>query len=237
MVKKSYFRFFSGYYNLLLAFLFALFILRPYDRGVIYQGVWKFILIAVLVAAIFNCKHSKRIKCLVTVLAIPVVLFSWTNLFIRTDIIFVLKAMSTILFMLISTASIIHDVVLRARVTFETLRGVVCAYFMVAFAFAYAYYLIEYIHPGSMHIANKEISVLTYSHYLSVMLYFSFITLLTIGFGDIVAVSDVGQTVAVIEGIIGQFYIAILVARLVSVYSFLSDKRLLRVLEKDISKM
>ena len=67
------------------------------------------------------------------------------------------------------------------------------------------------------------------------MLYFSFITLLTIGYGDIVAIKDVGQTATVIEGIIGQFYVAILVARLVAVYSFYSDKRLIRAIEKGVN--
>ena len=236
-MKRRHARLFSGYYNLLLACLFALFVFRPYDRGVVYQGVWKLILTAVLVSAIFNCKHSKKIQTAVTVLAVPVILFSWTNLFIQTDIIFVLKAIFTVLFMVVCTGSIVHDVVLRARVTFETLRGVICAYFMVAFVFAYAYYLIEYLQPGSIHIANRDVTVFAYSQYLSEMLYFSFITLLTIGFGDIVAVSDIGQTIVVIEGLIGQFYIAILVAKLVSVYSLLSDKRLLRSIGKDVSKI
>ncbi len=66
------------------------------------------------------------------------------------------------------------------------------------------------------------------------MLYLSFITLLTIGFGDIVPIRDMGQTAVVLEGIIGQFYIAILVSRLVGIYSFNSNKRLLETLEKDI---
>ncbi len=66
------------------------------------------------------------------------------------------------------------------------------------------------------------------------MLYFSFVTLLTIGYGDITAVKDTAQTAVIMEGIIGQFYIAILVARIVSIYSFFSDKKLIRTFEKDL---
>ncbi|MFS8562829.1 MAG: potassium channel family protein [Rhabdochlamydiaceae bacterium] len=223
---------FKGSYNLLLWALLLLFILRPYDRGIVYEGIWKFTLLAVLVGAIFNCNHSKTVQRLILALAIPTWIFSWTNLLFVEELVFVLKAVTTILFMLVCTSSIIYDVLLRARVTIETLRGVICAYFMVAFAFAYMYCLIEYVSPGSIQLTNIQVTVGSFAHYLSEMLYFSFITLLTIGFGDIAPASDVAQTATVIEGMIGQFYIAILVARLVSVYSFVSDKRLRSAFEK-----
>jgi hypothetical protein len=56
------------------------------------------------------------------------------------------------------------------------------------------------------------------------MLYFSFVTLLTIGFGDIVAVKDPSQTACVLEGLIGQFYIAILVSKIVAIYALRSKR-------------
>jgi hypothetical protein len=61
------------------------------------------------------------------------------------------------------------------------------------------------------------------------MLYFSFVTLLTIGYGDIIPVNDIAQTAVVFEGMIGQFYVAILVARLVSLYSLSDQLRILQM--------
>ena len=49
--------------------------------------------------------------------------------------------------------------------------------------------------------------------------YFSFVTLTTIGFGDIAPVSRVARMLAVMEAIAGMFYVAVLVARLVSIHS------------------
>lgn len=220
----------NGYYTILLLSVVLLFIFRPYSKGVVYLGVWKFFLTIVFLSAIFNGKHKKIIKQITFILTIPAILLSWLNLFHPDERFFVANAVCTALFMIICTCSILYDVVLRARVTLETLRGVICAYFMFAFAFAYIYYLIEYTSPDSFHFTTRDVYVSSYMHYISEMLYFSFVTLLTIGYGDITAATDVGQTVAVIEGIIGQFYIAILVARLVSVYSFFSDKKILRAL-------
>lgn len=225
----------SGYYNVLLLFLVLLFIFRPYERSDYYLAIWKFFLTGTLLSAIFNCNHNHKIKILTSILAVPTVIFSWLNLNQPTEWLFVANTACTIAFMGISTTSILFDVVLRAQVTLETLRGVICAYFMVAFAFAYVYYLIEYLSPGSFYFSYRQVSIFSYTHFISEMLYFSFVTLLTIGYGDITAFKDVAQTAAVIEGIIGQFYVAILVARLVSVYSFYSDKKMIKLIKKDIS--
>jgi len=227
----------SGYYNALLLLLFLLFVFRPYPESAFYLPVWKFLLVATMLLSIFNSKHIRWVQIVCKILAAPAVILSWMYLLNDKEEIFIANAVVTIIFMALSAFSILYDVILRARVTLETLRGVICAYFMVAFAFAYIYVLIEYVNPGTFHLSNEAIAISSYSHYLSQMLYFSFVTLLTIGYGDITAVKDVGQTAAVIEGILGQFYIAILVARIVSVYAFHSDKHLLKSIEHDLKKM
>lgn len=230
-------RFIAGYYNLLLLFLILLFALRPYDRGPTYHNIWKFLLTTVLLSAIFNCNHNRLVKISASILAIPVVLLSWLSQLSQPVYpIFFLNATLTIIFMIICTSSIIYDVVLRARVTLETLKGVVCAYFMVAFAFAYIYFLIEYLVPNTFQFSNRAIVPTFFTQFLSEMLYFSFVTLLTIGYGDITALKDIGQTATVIEGIFGQFYIAILVSRLVGVYSMYSNEKFLKDLEKDLAQ-
>ena len=227
--------FFSGYYSLLLIFLFLLFILRPYDRGFVYLSIWKGCLTLVFFLSIFNVKHHRGVRTLAIILGIPTFVLTWGNFLDHHQTILTLNVFITVLFIGCIATSILYDVIKRARVTMETLRGVICAYFMVAFMFAYLYCFVELLMPGTIHFTTTHVVQITnYTHFLSEMLYFSFITLLTIGYGDITAALDVGQTVAVIEGIIGQFYIAILVARLVSVYSFYSDKKLIKNIEKDL---
>lgn len=234
MLSFTYKRFFTGNYNLLLMFLVMIFTFRPYNPSLLYFGIWKIFLTATLMSAIFNCEHTKWVKTTISFLAIPSLILTWLDLFIDSDMIVISFAFFTILFIFVCTTSILYDVVLRARVTLETLRGVICAYFLVAFMFSYIYFLIEYVAPGSFTINSKIIPAFPHPYYLAQMLYLSFITLLTIGFGDIVPVKDMGQTAVVLEGIVGQFYIAILVSRLVAVYSFNSNKHLLETLENDI---
>lgn len=221
-------------YSILLAFLVLLFIFRPTTDAGVYMGIWKFFLISTLVVAVFDCNHQKWVRAGSILLAIPSLAFTWIFIFHRTTWVEACLGLSTELLLLLCSIAIVYSVLVKARVTVETLRGVVCAYFLVAFLFAYIFTSVEFIIPDSFSIHGNPSSGMTFVHFFSEMLYFSFITLLTIGYGDIVPVLGVGQTTAVIEGIIGQFYIAILVARIVAVYSLASEKLLIKDVEKDI---
>jgi len=233
-MRNWIYRFFTANYNILLLLLFILFVSRPYEYHEVYVGIWKTFLTATLIIAIYNCPHQRVTKLVISVLAIPTLIFSWLALFYQTPPVLITTGIFTALFMLICAGSIVYHVVIGARVTIETLRGVVCAYFLLAFIFGYIYLIMEYISPGTFLIRGETLSILPQTRFFSNMLYFSFITLLTVGFGDIVAIKEWAQTAVVIEGLIGQFYIAILVARLVSVYSLLSDKILVQKLEKNL---
>ena len=215
---------YSGYFSQLLIFLILLFVFRPYDRGPVYVGIWQAILVIVFISAIYNCNHSKLTKTVSSFFAVPALVIFWVDLFIPSQLLIILSLFLMIIFILITTVSIVMRVVINARVRMETLKGVVCAYFMVAFGFSFIFLLIEFITPQSFNIPSKMGEMLSHSHYLSEMMYYSFVTLLTIGYGDISAVKDLAQTCSILEGIIGQFYIAILVSRLVAVYSFFEHK-------------
>ena len=216
--------YFSGYFTQLLISLVLLFVLRPYDRGLIYSAIWQVLFVVVFLSAIFNCDHSKKVKIGATLFAIPALVIHWFQLISPKPVYAMTFLSFVIIFIFITTTSIIKRVVLNARVRLETLRGVVCAYFMVAFGFAFIYYLLDITLPGTFHADYFKPGAISHSRYLSEMMYYSFVTLLCIGYGDIIAVQDVGQTFTILEGIIGQFYIAILVSRLVAVYSFFEHK-------------
>ncbi len=225
--RESFFSFLKGNYNILMMSLIVLYILRPYDYGGMYNSFWKLALVGSILFAIFKAHHSPFVRIAALLLAIPSVFFSWTLSLDPTKAISFGITSSTALFLTLAAISILKDVILKARVTLETLRGVVCVYFLFAFLFAYLFLLIELLDPGSILIRGEIVPVFpNETLYFCEMLYFSFGTILTIGFGDIVATKNLSQTAAVIEGILGQLYIVMLVGRLVSVYSFSSDRKL-----------
>ena len=80
---------------------------------------------------------------------------------------------------------------------------------------------LELLHPGSFIVDGKvlrpDLRRFYYQHEISTLIYYSLVTLATVGYGDIVPLSLPARVRAALEAIAGQFYIAVLIARLVSI--------------------
>lgn len=111
-------------------------------------------------------------------------------------------------------ALLLQDIVVRSHtVTAELILGAINVYLMVGIAFAFVFGLIGHLQPASFSglAETGPGMVLPY-------LYFSFVTLTTLGYGDITPLTSVGMTAAYVEAMFGQLYLAVLVARLVGLY-------------------
>jgi len=98
------------------------------------------------------------------------------------------------------------------RVSTNAIFGAIVAYLLAGVAFAFAFELIELSHPGSFSgvpVGGAE------SEMGNALLYFSFVSLTTMGYGDILPVSDLARPLAVLEGVFGTLYLAVMIARLV----------------------
>ena len=113
-----------------------------------------------------------------------------------------------------------HAVYAPGRITLRRLQGSVVMYLNFATIFAAAYGLIWDLSPGAF--ANLVVQE-GGPQEVGSMLYFSFTTLTTTGYGDIVAVDPFARSLANFESVLGQFFIAITVARLVTME--LADRR------------
>ena len=106
------------------------------------------------------------------------------------------------------------------RITFHRLQGAVVVYLSIATIFAAAFTLIWELSPTAFaNIAPAQGDL----GEMASMLYFSLTTLTTTGYGDIVAVDPFARSLANLESVVGQFYLAITVARLVTLE--LEDRR------------
>jgi len=97
----------------------------------------------------------------------------------------------------------------------EQLYAALSAYLLAGIFLGLFYWVLEQLQPSTFVTASGEFS-------RSSGVYFSFVTLATLGYGDIVPRSDLARGLAVVEGIGGQLFLAVLVARLVS--SYVRDK-------------
>ena len=122
-----------------------------------------------------------------------------------------------LLFLLFVTLSQLRSVLKQREVTGETISMAISIYLLLSFTWMFLYATIFQLNPnsfGGLALSKSGYSVAD-GHILPVLGYFSLTTLSTIGFGDIVPLTLQARYAAVAEGITGQFYMAILVARLV----------------------
>jgi voltage-gated potassium channel len=108
------------------------------------------------------------------------------------------------------TAKIQSVVFAPGRVTRDRVIGALCVYLLIGVVWAVAYTLVEIAVPAAFHYAGVE-----KGDPVEHLLYFSFVNLTTLGFGDITPIHPVTRTLSYLEAIIGQLYVAVLVASLV----------------------
>jgi hypothetical protein len=121
---------------------------------------------------------------------------------------------TSIAFLIVAAVETALTVFRRDRVTMNKLVGALCLYLMLAAIFAYLYATLELVLPGSLEgLPPGERSDLGWRY-----IYFSFVTLTTLGYGDVLPTHLYVQSVVVIESVSGQFYLAVLIAGLVGSY-------------------
>ena len=117
-------------------------------------------------------------------------------------------------FLAIVGGAVILHIARSSRITKDTIYGAVCVYFMLALLWASFYRLVFIADPRAFHLPEADAAAASGS--VDVWFsYYSMITLTTIGYGDITPVSPVARSLTTLEGLTGQLYIAITIARLV----------------------
>ena len=112
-----------------------------------------------------------------------------------------------------SCGALMLSAMLRAReVTHQVIISAVNLYIILGMFYAHIYTILDWLHPHSF--ALKLPGQESASHFI----YFSFVTLATLGYGDITPKTEFAQRLAITEAIIGQFYGSLVVAYLLSVY-------------------
>ena len=114
------------------------------------------------------------------------------------------------LFYTYTIVRVLSYVLRTGDVTRDRLYGAVSVYLLLGVAWASVYAFVEALQPGSFAAANPTPRI--------DFIYFSFVTLTTLGYGDITPVTDRAHSLALLEAVTGVLYIAVLIARLVSLY-------------------
>ena len=167
------------------------------------------------------------------ILWICIILFSISAFIFGSDMIYGTRSSENILirfsvyflFYVIVTWNIIHQVWKSKQVSKNVMIGLMSGYISLGFIAFFLFMSIELISPGAFSGTGIMDSANFRTHSDS-LLYYAFITLLTIGYGDINPVLPVAQKAAVLVGLIGQFYLVIITAVIVEKYIMQNKKDL-----------
>lgn len=156
---------------------------------------------------------SRFITVLALAFALVTLVVRWAKIFVPSAGLATLDTLLLLVFLGMLAVIVLFQVFREGPITIQRISGAVVVYLLLGLMWALAYQLIELQQPGSFNFADAPAIGDTLSARL---VYFSFVTLTTLGYGDITAVSPVARTLAMLEAVIGQLFPAILIARLVS---------------------
>ena len=191
-------------------------------------GIIRVLLSLALVTAVYAVSRSRKELVIGGIIAAPSVIGRWLPTYNTSLPLFITVTSATTLFLGFVAYTIIGEVARLRTVTFDTIFGAGCGYLLIGAIWAFIYSIINVLaNPGFIFTDVASLPLkpdLIQQSRLIPLFYFSFITLTSTGFGDILPLAPVAKAFAVSEAVIGQFYVAILVARLVSLQIVSSER-------------
>lgn len=167
-----------------------------------------------LLVGVWSLYRSRRSLYLGLVLVAVSVLSTLVSVVLGYESVRWLPLLSLLIFLGLSCVVALRQVVAPGPVDLNRIVGAVCVFLMLGVIWAVLYYLLETIVPGSFSGLDSDSEPLWFWR----LIYFSFITLTTLGYGDTTPANAFSEPLAYFEAIVGQFYIAVVVASLVGSY-------------------
>jgi hypothetical protein len=207
-----------GRFLFLLIFIVLMFVLRPFLQGFIGIKLLMDIFFSfILISGAYAVSHKRTTFVVGLILVIPALAATWSDNFMDIPP-QVLRGGEILegLFFAYTSIVIVYHLFREKKVTFEVISGAICGYFLIGLTWAFIFFVLQKFNPESFQLSFQlsEGQGATISHFT----YYSFVTLTTLGYGDITPVTVVARSLAVLEAVAGQLYIAIMIAGLVGVY-------------------
>ena len=161
---------------------------------------------AVMLAAVWWASDTRQHRLVAVMLVSPATLAQWFR-----DEIHAWAALAGFAFYFYVIAMLCRTVMRRSTAQMDRVFTAISVYLLITVTFSYLHLAIHELDPNAYAFSTPPaVDAITD------MLYFSFVTILSLGYGDIVPVDPFARMLTVIEAFVGAFFVAILIARLIS---------------------
>ncbi|NKB46895.1 MAG: hypothetical protein GKR77_03830 [Legionellales bacterium] len=203
---------------ILLACLLVFFIVSALTQDSYFKFIISLLFATLMMLSLYLISHRKRLLITGTlILGSLTTLSFFSDATLSPDVTSLIGAeiILAILFFSVLLFASLHYTVRDSTITLNHLCGAVCTYLFIGLTWSYLYLLIELLQPESFYPTTEVVEQGSQS---LKFIYYSFVTLTTLGYGDIRPISDIAKTTSWLEAATGQLYLTILIAQLIGKY-------------------
>ena len=207
------------YFILTLALMLSA-IVYPAAAEVVGSGLLPIVNTTLLMASVYAVVNHRWLFRLLLILVVPILISIWfVDPYDDSEILDLLTTLSTNAFLFSVLVAVFADVIRSKRVTADTIFGAIAVYLLFGVIVAMMFQFLNNISPGSVvaSVGEAKTIVERYDQFGDI-LYFSFVTLTSVGYGDLTPIGPAARSLAMFEGVVGQLYLAVLIARLVGIH-------------------
>ena len=182
----------------------------------------------VLLTTVFVVISDKRLLIVSSFLVFSIVILQILRFYFNSNWIVVSIYLASLMFLSYKISVFFKVLFTGKSINLNIIFASLCIYLLIAVYWAIIYSLLDHLMPGSFSYPfggpYDKVAMEFAGTNTSPSLYFSLVTLTTLGYGDVVPKTQISGMLAGIEAVIGQLYIAVVIARIVAVYSWKTNK-------------
>jgi hypothetical protein len=189
-----------------MGLMMALLVLGPIlEQFVTIRKLIDVFLTVIALSMLYTITRKKSVFYFGWFLAIIMLLSLWLKYFFSPDVFATVSMMAGVFFTLVVTSQTVQFILSSKTVSREVVYAAMLVYFLLAQLWAMVYTLLDRIDPASFNLPAGQGDFL-------LLEYYSFVTLTTLGYGDITPLTKVAKAFSVLEAVVGQLYLVVVVA-------------------------
>ena len=200
---------------LLLLIVFTVFIIPVFPTA-LFHIIYPICFTGIFLSAALSLqKHRNH----VTAVALALIATLWISIFAELRFLTIIVRIVQFLFFFFLVTRLILQIAITSTVSGKVIMDSITGYLLMGLAFSTLVILVAFISPGSYNFHTLTLDDTKQLAPVSDFIYYTFITYTTTGYGDFLPLTRISKSLAMLIGVTGQLYVAIIIAMLVGKYS------------------